>query len=40
LRQIPVTSAVDWKDAELLVPIDEETYREFQAFLAERGKRT
>ena len=38
LRDIPETHAADWKEAELLVPIDEETYREFQRFLAERRK--
>jgi hypothetical protein len=38
LRELPATVAADWEDAELLIPIDEETYREFRAFLAERRK--
>jgi hypothetical protein len=38
LREIPATQAADWTEAELLIPIDEETYRDFQAFLAKRRK--
>lgn len=39
LREMPATTEADWQDAELLVPIDQETYREFQAFLAKRRKK-
>jgi uncharacterized protein len=38
LRELPATNSADWAEAELLVPIDEETYREFQTFLAKRRK--
>jgi hypothetical protein len=33
---IPRSSASDWKNAEILIPIDEETYREFLEFQATR----
>jgi hypothetical protein len=36
---IPRSSAADWKDAEVLIPIDEETYREFLEFQASRRSR-
>jgi hypothetical protein len=39
LCEMPATTEADWQDAELLIPIDRETYREFQAFLAKRRKK-
>lgn len=39
LREIPATTEADWKNAELLIPIDEETYREFRAFMQERRRK-
>jgi hypothetical protein len=40
LREIPATTAADWENAEVLIPIDEETYREFQSFLAARQQKS
>jgi hypothetical protein len=39
LRELPATSAADWANAELLIPIDQETYREFESFIAARRKK-
>ena len=39
LIELPPTTAKDWENAELLIPIDPETYREFRAFLARRRKK-
>jgi hypothetical protein len=39
LRELPATTEADWADAELLIPIDQETYREFQEFLTKRRKK-
>jgi hypothetical protein len=38
LRDLPETTAEDWRGAEVVIPIDETTYREFQAFQATRRK--
>ena len=38
LGELPATMEADWRDAELLIPIDRETYREFRVFLAKRRK--
>jgi hypothetical protein len=37
--EIARTTQADWDGAELLVPIDEETYREFREFLARKRRR-
>jgi hypothetical protein len=39
LREIPATTEADWKEADLLIPIDEETWREFELFRAKRRKK-
>jgi len=39
LREMPATTEADWQEPELLIPIDRENYREFQAFLAKRRKK-
>jgi hypothetical protein len=39
LRELPATTAADWQKAELLIPIDEATDREFELFRAKRRKR-
>jgi hypothetical protein len=38
LKELPATTADDWRGAEVVIPIDEATYREFQAFLAMRRR--
>lgn len=38
LQDIPPTSAADWEDAELLVPVDPETWKDFLAFRENRRR--
>ena len=38
LAELPATTEADWQDAELLIPIDPETYREFREFLNKRRR--
>ncbi|HYE49955.1 MAG TPA: hypothetical protein VEB20_10235 [Azospirillaceae bacterium] len=39
LEELPATTAADWDGAELLVPVDRETWRDFQEFRKARGGR-
>lgn len=36
----PKTTAADWEDAEVLLPVDRETFRAVEAFLAKRKERS
>ena len=35
----PKTTAADWEDAEVLLPVDRETFRAVEAFVAKRRQR-